>query len=91
MVSIALHPRDGGVHKDNGFMFLLLVTPGCARGGNLVDMTCNNVKMHGQSDNKAHRGGVMCLQKVCFLCVSRTTGYHVLNRENGYPWCKNDV
>jgi hypothetical protein len=86
MVSIALHPRDGGVRKDDGFVF---VTPGCARGGNLVEMTRNNVDMNGQSDNKAHRGGVVCLRKVCFLCVSHTTEYRALNRENGCPWCNN--
>jgi hypothetical protein len=61
MVSIAQHPRDGGVRKDDGFAFLSLVTPGCARGGNLDEMTRNNVNMHGQSDSKAHRGGVVCL------------------------------
>jgi hypothetical protein len=91
MVSITLHQRDGGVRKDDGFAFLSLVTPGCARGGNLVEMTRNNVDMHGQSDNKAHIGVVVCLRKVCFLCVPQTTGYRVFNRENGCPWCKNDA
>jgi hypothetical protein len=60
MVSITLHPKDGGVRMDDGFAFFSIVTPGCARGGNLVEMTRNNVDMHGQSDNKAHRGGVVC-------------------------------